>query len=147
MTRKRLWLCKDVATIIKQLVDPYTYFNLLRTAKVFQPEQLDQRRYQLARLLIFSKALVEQYLVQTEKHPLPVFTRYAMTVKRDLNWQFPRANGRQITKETAKRWHALPEAEKDTFKQAFCHDMKLFNRRKAYIRNWPRLQNKIVERF
>lgn len=79
-----MWLCKDVATIIKQLADPYTpknirffvsgpktsfrytYFNLLRTAKVFQPEQPKQRKEQLVKLLVVGKELVNQYLVRKQ---------------------------------------------------------------------------------
>lgn len=141
------WLCKDVATLIKGLVDPYTYFALLRTAKVFQPERLEQRKAQLARLLVLGKSLVEQYQIQNRKHPLPVFTRYAMSIKRLLKSELPHANGRQIAKETAKRWHALPEEQKDIYKRAFNQDQLSYQKRRAFIQNWPRLQNKIVEQF
>jgi len=70
-----------------------------------------------------------------------------MEVKHLLNWRYPTANGRQITKETAKQWHTLTEAQKDVYKLAFSREMQAFNRKKAYIRDWPRLQNKIVEQF
>lgn len=137
------WLCKDVANMIKHCADPNTYFKLLITAKIFQPEDPNQRKRQLNRLFKRSQTLYDRYRSDCCINPMPVFTRYMIATRQTIKNEFPNAKGHRITKEIAKRWHALPEHEKRVYKDAYNFDIKRQERQIQYIQDWPRLHNKI----
>jgi hypothetical protein len=144
-----MWLCKDVANILKDYADPLTYGRLLCTSKLFHPEskqrlfdKLSQRRDEL----IDSNP--------NPSKPLSTFFRFCQDTKHNVKRHFG-MSGADISRELGRQWRELPTQQKVKYKEEYNLDAIAYKRAKTSklenpekfaqsITNWKN-ENKCVE--